>query len=83
MYMVTHIIVVKMLIPYISASSLEYQKISVRLQIDQLLYHVKEKFSEVLLPVETVIKLEMFGKGKIKLNFYYLRSCYDNSYIHI
>ena len=47
----------------ISASSLEYHRVSVRLQLDQLLYHVKERFSEVLLPVETVTKLEMFGKG--------------------
>ena len=48
---------------FISASSLEFHRVSVRLQLDQLLYHVKERFSEVLLPVETVTKLEMFGKG--------------------
>ena len=33
------------------------------MQLDQLLFNVKERFSEVLLPVETVTKLEMFGKG--------------------
>ena len=48
---------------YILGSLLEQHKFSVQLQIDQLLFHVKEKFSEVLLPVETVTKLEMFGKG--------------------
>lgn len=48
---------------FISASSLEHHRVSVQLQLDQLLYHVKERFSEVLLPVETVTKLEMFGKG--------------------
>ena len=44
-------------------SSLEFHRVSIRLQLDQLLYHVKERFSEVLLPVETVTKLEMLGKG--------------------
>jgi len=32
-------------------------------QVDQLLHHVKEKFSELLLPVETVTKLDLIGKG--------------------
>lgn len=48
---------------YTLASSLEYFKVSVQLQLDQLLHHVKEKFSEVLLPVEAITKLELSGKG--------------------
>ena len=45
------------------------------MELDQLLFHVKEKLSEVLLPVETVTKLEIFGKGmyilsKIEYHFY-------------
>ena len=42
---------------------LDYHRGSVKLQLDHLLHHVKERFSEVLLPVENITKLEMFGKG--------------------
>ena len=48
---------------YVSASTLENHRVSIQLQLDQLLYHVKERFSEVILPADTVTKLEMLGKG--------------------
>ena len=46
-------------------SLLDYHRGSMKLQLDQLLYHVKVRFSEVLLPVESITKLEMFGKGTV------------------
>ena len=47
----------------ILANLLRYRKTSVVMELDQLLSHVKEKFSEILLPVESVTKLEILGKG--------------------
>ena len=45
-------------------SLLDYHRGSIKqLKLDQLLDHVKERFSEVLLPVESITKLEIFGKG--------------------
>ena len=37
------------------------------LEINQLLHHVKEKIPEVVLPVESVVKLELLGKGNLWL----------------
>lgn len=45
------------------ANLLRYRKTSVVMELDQLLSHVKETFSEILLPVESVTKLEILGKG--------------------
>ena len=39
-------------------------QISIRFQLDQLLDNVKKRFTEILLPEETIIKLEMIGKGE-------------------
>ena len=33
------------------------------LEVNHFLHHVKEEFSEVLLAVETIAKLELIGKG--------------------
>ena len=33
------------------------------MELNLLLFHVKEQLSEVLLPVKTVTKLEILGKG--------------------
>ena len=51
------------LILCIVANLLRYRKTSVVMELDQLLSHVKEKFSEILLPAESVTKLEILGKG--------------------
>ena len=56
-----------MFLTYILANSLENHRVSVKLQLDQLLFHVKERFSEVLLPVETITKLEIYGKGTYQI----------------
>ena len=50
-------------VPYILANLLQCQRASVTMELNLLLFHVKEKLSEVLLPVETVTKLEILGKG--------------------
>jgi len=49
-------------------------------QVDQLLHHVREKFSEVLLPVETVTKLDLIGKGN-KFKIFYLTFVLCISYV--
>ena len=53
----------KTFVLYISANLIQYRKVSIKIELEQLIFHIKEKFSEVLLPVESVIKLEMCGKG--------------------
>ena len=50
----------------ILASLLGCHGVSIKFQLDELLFHVKEQFSEALLPVETITKMEMLGKGTIK-----------------
>ena len=52
------------------ASSLDYHRASIQLQIDQLLFQAKERFSEVLLPAESITKLELSGKGNGQLRNY-------------
>ena len=49
------------------ASLLEYHRASIQLQMDQLLFHVKERFSEILLPAESITKLELSGKGNSQI----------------
>ena len=53
----------KIFVLCISAHLIQYRKVSIKIELEQLIFHVKEKFSEVLLPVESVTKLEMCGKG--------------------
>ena len=48
---------------FVENDSLKSSDNSLHTQINNFLQHVKEKFSEVLLPVEDVTKLEMIGKG--------------------
>jgi len=50
----------------VAINFIELTQDPLHMQVDQLLHHVKEKFSEVLLPVETVTKLDLIGKGNNK-----------------
>ena len=59
----TCVIFILNLLHTLLANLLQHRKVTVKIELDQLLFHVKERFAEVLLPVETVTKLEMFGKG--------------------
>ena len=48
---------------FVHTNSLACHRVSNHLPLEQLLSHVKEMFSEILLSVETVTKLELIGKG--------------------
>ena len=48
---------------FVENDSLKSSDNSLHTQINNFLQHVKEKFSEVLLPMENVTKLELIGKG--------------------
>ena len=54
------------------------ESMSSLLEINQFLRYVKDKFSEVLLPVEVVTKLDFIGKGIFPL--IKVRPCMVNYY---
>ena len=58
---------IKLSLHSVHLGSLDYHRASIQLQIDQLLFQVKERFSEVLLPAESITKLELSGKGNGQL----------------
>ena len=48
---------------YIISENILQNRRSLLLEVNDFLQYVKEKFSEVLLPVDTITKQELIGKG--------------------
>ena len=66
---------------YIISEVLGSSRSSLLLEVNQFLHYVKEKLSEVLLPVESITKQGLLGKGYRETvydyNISYLSGCYN------
>ena len=63
------------------SEALQRSQSSLLLEVNQFLQYVKDKFSEVLLPVESITKQGLLGKGYkeavYNYNINYFSGCYN------